>query len=66
MRPKYSTDGTNHNQFYNYFVVLGAAIKCKPYSEITVESRTQLKTVKITSNIFAEQSKQINVCNNQS
>ena len=31
----------------------GAAIKCKPYSEITVESRTQIKTVKITSNIFA-------------
>ena len=28
-------------------------MKCKPYSEITVESRTQLKTVKITSNIFA-------------
>ena len=28
-------------------------MKCKPYSEITVEIRTQLKTVKITSNIFA-------------
>ena len=28
-------------------------MKCKPYSEITVEIRRQLKTVKITSNIFA-------------
>ena len=28
-------------------------MKCKMYSEITVEIRTQLKTVKITSNIFA-------------
>ena len=28
-------------------------MKCKPYSEITVEIRTQLKTVKITLNIFA-------------
>ena len=28
-------------------------MKCKPYSEITVEIPTQLKTVKITSNIFA-------------
>ena len=28
-------------------------MKCKPYSEITVEIRTQLKTVKITSNVFA-------------
>ena len=28
-------------------------MKCKPYCEITVEIRTQLKTVKITSNIFA-------------
>ena len=28
-------------------------MKCKPYSEITVEIWTQLKTVKITSNIFA-------------
>ena len=33
--------------------VLGAAIKCKPYNEITVESETHLKTVKITLNIFA-------------
>ena len=43
----------NCNQFYNYLTVLGAAIKCKPYSEITVEIGTQLKAVKITSNIFA-------------
>ena len=28
-------------------------MKCKPYSEITVEIWTQLKTVRITSNIFA-------------
>ena len=28
-------------------------MKCKPYSENTVEIGTQLKTVKITSNIFA-------------
>ena len=43
----------NCNQLYNYLTVLGAAIKCKPYTEITVEIGTQLKTVKITSNIFA-------------
>ena len=30
-------------------------MKCKPYSEITVEIWTKLKTVKITSNIFAVQ-----------
>ena len=41
------------NQLYNYSTVLGAAIKCKPYSEITVESGTHLKSVKITLNIFA-------------
>ena len=28
-------------------------MKCKPYRKITVEIGTQLKTVKITSNIFA-------------
>ena len=28
-------------------------MKCKQYSEIIAEIRTQLKTVKITSNIFA-------------
>ena len=29
------------------------SVKCNPYSETTVESRTHLITVKITSNIFA-------------
>ena len=43
----------NCKSVHNYFIVLGAAIKCNPYSETTVESWTQLKTVKITSNIFA-------------
>ena len=41
------------NQLYNYSTVLGAGIKFKPYSEITVEMGTHLKTVKITLNIFA-------------
>ena len=41
------------NQLYNYSTVLGAAIRCKPCSEITVEIGTHLKTVKITLNIFA-------------
>ena len=41
------------NQLYIYSTVLGAAIKCKQYSEITVESGTHVKTVKITLNIFA-------------
>jgi hypothetical protein len=41
------------NQFYNYSTVLGAVIRCKPYSEITVEIGTHLKTVKKTLNIFA-------------
>ena len=41
------------NWLYNYSTILGAAIKCKPYSETTVENRTQLKTLKITSDIFA-------------
>ena len=41
------------DQLYNYSTVIGAAIKCKMYSEITVEIRTHLKTVKITLNIFA-------------
>ena len=36
-------------------------MKCKPYSEITVEIRTQLKTVKITSNIFAVQIKKLSI-----
>ena len=41
------------NQIYIYSTVLGAAIKCKQYSEITVESGTHVKSVKITLNIFA-------------
>ena len=41
------------NQFYNYSNVIGVAIRCKPYSEITVEIGTQQKTVKIATNIFA-------------
>ena len=41
------------NQLYNYSTVLRAAIKCKPYSEITVEIGTHSKTVKTTLNIFA-------------
>ena len=41
------------NQLYNYSTVLGAAIKCKLYSEITAEIGTHLKTVKITSNILS-------------
>ena len=40
------------NQLYIYSTVL-AAIKFKQYSEITVESGTHLKIVKITLNIFA-------------
>ena len=41
------------NQIYIYSTVLGAAIKCKQYSEITVESGTHVKIVEITLNIFA-------------
>ena len=37
------------NPLYNYFTVLGTAIKFKLYSEITVESGTQLKTLHICS-----------------
>ena len=40
------------NQLYNYSSVLGAAIEYKLYSDITVESGTHLKTVKITSNYY--------------
>ena len=36
------------NQLYIYSTVLGAAIKCKQYSEVTVESGTHVKSVKIT------------------
>ena len=41
------------NQLYIYSTVVGAAIKCKQYSEITVESGTNVKSVKITLNTFA-------------
>ena len=41
------------NQLYIYSTVLGAAIKCQQYSEITVKSGTHVKSVKITLNIFA-------------
>ena len=37
----------------SFTTVLGAAIKCKPYSDITVEIGKNLKTVKITLSIFA-------------
>ena len=47
-----SYSGKTVNQLYNYSTVLGAAIKCKQYSEITVESGTHVKSVKITLNIF--------------
>ena len=43
----------NCKSVYNYSTVLGSAIKCKPYIETTVQSRTHLKTVKLTLNIFA-------------
>ena len=43
------------NQLYIYSTVLGAAITCKQYSEITVESGTHVKSVRITLNIFAVQ-----------
>ena len=42
---------------YIYSTVLWAVIKCKPYSGITVESGTLGKTVKITLNLFAVQTK---------
>ena len=39
--------------FYcNFYIGLYMAIKCKPYSEITVESGTQLKTVYICSVVW--------------
>ena len=43
------------NQLYNCSIVLGAAIKCKQFSEITVEIGTHSKIVKTTLNIFAVQ-----------
>lgn len=41
------------NKFYNYSTVIGAAVKYKPHSDITVEIGTQRKTVKIAMIIFA-------------
>ena len=38
---------------YIYSTVLGAATKCKQYSDISVESGTHVKSVKNTLNIFA-------------
>ena len=38
---------------FTFSTVLGAVIKCKQYSDITVESGTPVKSVKITLNIFA-------------
>ena len=37
----------------DFYIELFKAIKCKPYSEITVETGTHLKTVKNMLNIFA-------------
>ena len=37
------------NQLYIYSTVLGAAVKCKQYSEITVENGTHVKSVHFTS-----------------
>ena len=41
------------NHCLHFSTVLGAATRCKQYSEITVESETQVKGVKNTLNIFA-------------
>ena len=38
---------------YIYSTLLGAAIKLKQYSGITVESGTLIKSVKTTLNVFA-------------
>ena len=43
------------NQLYIYSTVLGAAIKCKQYRAIKVETGTHVKSVKITLYIFAVQ-----------
>ena len=51
--PPWSYSKKPVNQLYIYSTVLGAAIRCKQYSEITVESGTHVKSVKITLNIFA-------------
>jgi hypothetical protein len=49
---------TTVNQCYIYSTVLGAAIKCKQYSGITVGTGTRGKSVKIKLNIFAVHIKQ--------
>ena len=41
------------NRCLHFSTVLGAVIKCKQYSEITVDSGIHLKRVKITLNTFA-------------
>ena len=41
---------TTVNQCLHFSTVLGAVIKCKQYSGITVESWTHVKSVKITLN----------------
>ena len=44
----------NHcKSVFKFSTVLGAVIKCKQHIEITVESMTHVKSVKITLNIFA-------------
>ena len=39
--------------FQNYIFLLQVVFQCKNYSEITVETRTQLKSVIFTTDIFA-------------
>ena len=41
--------------FQNYILLLQVVFQCKNYSEITVETRTQLKSVIFTTDIFAVQ-----------
>ena len=45
---------TTVNQCLYFSTVLGAVIKCKQYSGITVESGTHVKSVNITMNIYAD------------
>ena len=53
----YSVDITIHHckscQCLHFSTVLGAAMKCRQYSGITVESGTPVKSLEITLNIFA-------------
>ena len=39
--------------YQNYIFLLWVVFQCKNYSEITVETRTQLKSVIFTTDIFA-------------